>query len=259
MEEKNNNEVTPAKTGNSAEKKEFSKGETLAFIDWLRTRENVIIDENIIQRHSFFNRWKENTSGKAKAFLDVIRKAQSTQMAYEAIAHLKGRENCLWKTFPEGGYMFQEDWEEYRETHPDPLPEHVQKWQEKANGLHSRANGLYRRSILFELFPTEYLIFQHRYETIEEQKLTVSEIQLSGAYNAYRYRFFDAKTMDERIGQSIAPAAKKISLFFSSEASGIETSDVVPMAKFLCETYGLDQVCIMDKNADTVTVVRKMN
>lgn len=150
-------------------KEKYTKEETLAFIEYLRSKSDVIIDQILIPRHSFFNHWVEDTSKRAKEVFSVLMKAGNTEQAYGYLAHEKAKLNCLWKTFPQGGYMFKEDWEEYQQEHTEPLPEKVQAWAKKHTPLESR-------SIVFDLFPTEYQLFKQRAETEENARLTAGSL-----------------------------------------------------------------------------------
>lgn len=232
------------------EKTLFTKEETLDFIDFLRKKENVTLDDQILHRRSFFNRWEENTYQRAKMLLDVIRKAKSTQNAYGEIAHLEAKQNNLWRTFPPGGYMFSEDWEEYQKTHPGELPEHIRKWSNASKGLSSR-------NIIFQLFPTEYLLFKHRHESEDEQKLTVTEVSLKGWLNGYRYQRSDIQRAQAGLDEQLPPAEKKVMLSYSSSTSGIGPEEGIVMAKYLCEVCDLDRICIYDMDEDNAIVVKK--
>lgn len=231
----------------------YTKEETLSFIDYLLKKEPVILDDQCFSFRSFFNSWTETTYHLAKDMLDMIRSAGCASRAYSRIAHESAKNNSLWKSFPEGGYMFTEDWEEYKCTHPSPLPPHIQKWEKHGNFLASR-------SIVADLFPTEYLIFLHRFESPDDQKITVSKIHVplaGSSYREYQYTKRKIENRESKISQAIGENPQRMVLSVSSKESGIKISDFVPLAKFICQTFHVEQVCLEDRDETNIIVVNK--
>lgn len=227
-----------------------TKEEMLAFLEYLKEKKDVILDQQEGGK-KIFHISRDSSYYKAKQYLAVLMASKSTLEAYRTLAHLQARKNPRWKIFPEGGYLFKEDWEELREHTPWPLPENVARWE--AEGTHV----LESRQVLFDLFPTEYLLFQHGQADADEPKITVREVSLEGAYHYYRAEKNETDKLRRAIKETVIAEPRRVTLCFSSEESGITMEQVISMSKFLCETHQLDQVHIVDHNKDTITVIRR--
>lgn len=111
-----------------------------------------------------------------------------------------------------------------------------------------------------KMFTAKYLLFKYLCGSSEKQNPAVLTVPLTGTYNAYRYRMADAEKSEEKICEKVGSSQRQLSLFWSSRTSGIKADEIIPAAKFLCEICDLGQVCVMDKDADTATVIkRKLN
>lgn len=88
----------------------MTKQETLQFLEYLRTKENVVVDEYITR--GMFIRHLDRTPFLKKV-LTTIKKCENAEIAYRkaAIAVCENRVNCLHKLFPQITYA--EDLDEY--------------------------------------------------------------------------------------------------------------------------------------------------
>lgn len=151
--------------------------------------------------------------------------------------------------------MFKEDWEAYEAQNPQPLPEHIVRWKQKATDRWS--GSLDSRAHLFELFPTESLIFSHRFEDPSEQKLTVTEVSAAGLDNGYRIERNEAEKLDRWLREETSPDPKRMTLCFASSASGLEKDEVISMVKNLFQHLEVDQIHVADYDCDDLEEFRK--
>lgn len=88
----------------------MTKQETLQFLEYLRTKENVVVDEYITR--GMFIRHLDRTPFLLKV-LTVIKKCENAEIAYQkaAITICENQVNCLHKLFPQIAYA--EDLDEY--------------------------------------------------------------------------------------------------------------------------------------------------
>ena len=222
--------------------------ETLEFIEYLRTKEDVMIESQILHERSMFNLYKLDMSAYAAKLLDMIKHAGSAAAAYRAVAHDTARQNSLWKTFPEGGYMFREDFDEYLSDHPDALLDKaIKKWY--SNGK------LASRALFREYFPTEYVRFSMRLCDDDTERYAVAKKSLAGAYNYNRYLLDKVHRAVENPQNKIT---RSVTIGFNGDETGRDASELIPIGKLICEQYGIECVYIADYTNDEIIHVRKI-
>lgn len=227
----------------------MSRLELLEFLEYLREKDDVIIESQIIHYRTLFNRHTADKGIYARYLLKVIKKARSAEEAYRMVAHEKAKQNSLWKTFPEGGYMFREDFEELLEQEPemgnDPV---IIKW---------RVNGtLETREVIKEYFPTEYVNFIFRLFDQSEGDAAVISYSNKGAFNYYRSEKDKIRKAEKDTGVTVT---KRITIGYSGEDAGADIEKMITVAKFICGHLGIDAVNIADYDRDDVICVTGKN
>lgn len=179
-----------------------TKDETIAFLGYLKRKDPIVLESDLIVGRTFFNAFMKNIYAEAAPLSDIIRKSPSVGDAYRYIAHRYAKRNSLWPTFPELAYIFSEDLIEHMNVEDDSekaelteklrlmdfagcdlkkhLPISMTPWID--NGV-----TLCSRDVLFESFPTEYQMFLHEHYEPSGSTFTISEHDASeGAFNGYR-------------------------------------------------------------------------
>ncbi len=227
----------------------YTKEETVDFIKYLREKENPLIESQIIYRKSFFNHRYRDMSDRARDMLRKIKGAESPAEAYKTIAHDGAKTNSLWKTVEGAGYMFSEDFDDFIAAFGDEIPPKIAKWRD------NQGNGtLESRSVIFEHFPTEYVTYLSGKFGIKKGDFTTYEIDKNGIYPGYRR---EAEFL-KRIGKENVPMQKNHVVIGIKSADGtINAEDFLPLAKYVCNTTGTEEVRITDFDSDTVILVKK--
>ena len=228
---------------------QISRLETLEFIEYLRTKEDVMIESQILNLRTFFNRYKLDMGVRARVLLGIIKRARSASEAYRAVAHETAKQNSLWKTFPEGGYMFHEDYDEFIEENPDVLKDEViQKWH--SNGW------LESRDIFQNYFPMEYVRFSMTLADPDSENFAViSRSVNTGAYNYYRQLKTNVCLAEQNMDNKIP---KNVTIGYDSNECSIDLNKLIPLCKLICEQCGAECVSIADYSSDEVVNVYKI-
>jgi len=236
----------------------LSKQETLEFIEYLRTKPDVLIESQLIRRRTMFGHSDVDLSDNAKVLLDLIKKSPTAIDAYRTVAHRHGRMNSLWRTNESLSYMFEEDLEEYLETYPEAMNDIIfKRW---------RANGrLESRDIFVNYFPTEYIRYCNHLYSKEEQKTSVTVLPYKPHQNIFGDLAFltldgDRKAFERRV-ESGEPenkiSKKRLTLGFDGKTSGLDAEKMIFIARFIAEQLDLDDVSICDSCIKDIYVVHR--
>ena len=249
----------------------MTKQETLDFIDYLKRKDDVILESHVFYVRTFFNSYEHDTLPYAKHLLKVIKDAPGVVDAYRAVAHESGKRNSNWKAAPEISYMFYEDFVEYIEAIDgigrcekdrimcltnggssrkiivkESVPDGVKKWL-------ASYSPMIERKVFVEYFPTEYLNFLFEKRQLAEESYVVS-VQDDGGSNVF-YR--KANILRELVDRENKFQSKTAVIGFNDETGDIAPEKCEKIGKFLCEQLGIEQICLKNYASDGVMVIKR--
>ena len=65
----------------------MSREEALSFISYLKDKDEIIVESQIVVNRTMFNRYVVDLYHRAQEMADIIRKSRSSLEAYQSIAH----------------------------------------------------------------------------------------------------------------------------------------------------------------------------
>ena len=239
----------------------ISKNEMLAFLGFLQHK-TIIIDSQIIHYRTFFNRYTKDLREEALEIAKIVTESTSPIEAYKRLAHRKAKNNCLWKTVPEFGFMFAEDIYDYLEEKfghngKEVLDDIVSGKYEKGKYKEPFSAELTawarvgvvpaRRGDILNYFPTEYMNFCYENYECKDNPYLVQKISNKGAYNGYGWEAHKVR---------MATEPNKLCISYDSAKNPIPETDVINAAKMLISALDLDRVNIHDFSTEYTVVVR---
>ena len=247
----------------------FSKKETLDFIDYLRGKENVTIESRIEERRTLFSHYSYDSATEIGKALETIKSGKTAMGAYCALAAKKAKLNSNYRLIPEFGYIFYEDIIEYlmnigfEEEEAAHLCFVIQsrgfknsRWKadsrlgtDFAAWAASSMGFLDSREMIFNLFRVDYLEYLHKNTVSDETDFTVTRHTVRGAYNGYAYltRSMTGKQDDGFI------------IGYRDTGKNVTAESITALCAFLLKQTDLPEVIARNLDEDEVITVRRVN